>query len=269
MHFVEGTWNLTLWIFCNGPKMQRIPPIALVAFGESVRSIAQDRGRVLELLKSDLPRERAGAIALLATQFNDSKSEIVSILERFLRAEESEEPRIHAERYLQLQKGFDRIGPFRKEFLGFAEEEVLNRFEESNANRKAAIAAFTLEPECNWKSSVKRQVALLAFTDKELAVKSSGMRALATPFFRTSNVQEGKRCAEIACNQFEIKEMRILAAMLVYQIFRPKKIELFEPGHEEYSRLEDEFNARVKRLLKENLSGMDMSLLNFVLTTDA
>ncbi len=247
----------------------QIPPIALVAFGESVRSIAQDRGRVLELLKSDLPRERAGAIALLATQFNDSKSEIVSVLERFLRAEESEEPRIHAERYLQLQNGFDRIGPFRKEILGFTEEEVLNRFEESNAGRKAAIAVFTLEPECNWKSSVKRQIAFLAFSDNEFVVKISGMRALATPFFRTSNVQEGKRFAEIACNQFEFEEVRILAAMLVYKIFRPKKIELFEPGHEEYSRLEDEFNTRVMRLLKHQLSGMDTSLLNFVLTTDA
>ena len=260
--------SLTLWIFCNSTKMQPIPPIALVAFGESVRSIAQDRGRVLELLQSDLPRERAGAIGLLVTQFGDSKSELVSILARLLGTEESVEPRAHAERYLQELQKVDRIKPFRKEIASLADDEILNRFEASDAALKIAIAVFTFDSECNWKSSAKRQVALLAFSDNELSVKLAGMSALANPFYRTSDFQVGKRFAEIACNQIEIEKVRVHAAMMVYHIFRPRILKLFEPGYQEFLRLENESDERLRRLLVERLNGMDMSLLNFVLTTD-
>jgi hypothetical protein len=53
--------------------------------------------------------------------------------------------------------------------------------------------------------------------------------------------------------------------MMVYQIFRPRQEKLFEPGYEEYQRLDLEFRERVRHLMQQRINGMDRILLNFVL----
>jgi hypothetical protein len=200
----------------------RIPEIALVAFGDSVKNLVGDKTRVLELLESPEPRVRAGAVSLLATQFSIPTEEIVMLLKDVLSKEASTEPRVFATRYLlELETRNDQI----------AKDEQL------------------------------RQVKLLDSGRTELENRLTEISATAKPFYRTGNHDAARTFASIAMDERERDEVRVIAAMSVYHIFRPQSVDVTSVEFQEYQRQEDAFIERIRCVVKQRSNGIDRDLM--------
>ncbi len=200
----------------------RIPEIALVAFGDSVKSLVGDKTRVLELLESSEPRVRAGAVSLLATQFSIPTEEIVMLLKDVLSKEASTEPRVFATRYLlELETPNDQIE----------------------------------------KDEQSRQVKLLDSGRTELETRLTEISATAKPFYRTGNRDAARTFASIAVDERERDEVRVIAAMSVYHIFRPQSVDVTSVEFQEYQRQEDVFIERIRCVVKQRSNGIDRDLM--------
>ena len=59
-----------------------VPVVAKLAFGDRVEALRNDLEQVEKLLQSDAENERAGAVALLATQFELPKEILIDRLRK-------------------------------------------------------------------------------------------------------------------------------------------------------------------------------------------
>ncbi len=240
-----------------------IPPIALVAFGAKVENLRHDQNRVVEFLRSENSEERAGAVALLVTQFHLPKVELLATLNRFLQSESSPECRAHAMRYLAELNRDDRRNLSIQEVSNWSEESAIDRFLSSNDTIKIAVVNYT-ESDCKWNDSTRRMVCTLAYSDLDENVRLAAMHTMARPHFGTSSSKEAKRFALLALDEQELENIRVFASMMVYQIFRPKTVIPQNPNYGEYVLLDHAYVERVRRVITQRTLGIDSNFMRDV-----
>lgn len=226
-----------------------IPIISKVVFGDEVFELSKNLARVELLVKSPVSDERAGAVALLATQFDIPKDRLRSLLKEFLSSERSDDCIAHANRYL-----FELDAP---QPDGRTLNDCVEQFRRGSTDAKREALRY-IGNFLNVSDPVVNDVCNEAMRDPEIRVRLAAMYSIVGKRFRkTEDSRIAREYATIALDPTNDDQLRTAAALVVYDIFT-----LDRSGSGEYY-------PKLIRLLRDKVAGIDYDLMNWVIEDTA
>lgn len=231
-----------------------IPIISKVVFGTEVFEISKDRARVELLLKSTVSDERAGAVALLATQFDIPKDRLRSLLKNFLSSERSDDCIAHAGRYLDALDA--------PQLDGRTLNDCVEQFRRGSTDAKVEALSY-IGSFLNVSDPIVDDICDVAKQDPEIQVRMAAMSSIITKrFTKTEDSRIAREYATIALDPTNDDQLRTVAARVVCWIYFPDR-EKNESS--EYDRKDKLMFDQFVRLIKEKVAGIDYDFLNWVI----
>ena len=231
-----------------------IPIISKVVFGNEVLELSKDRARVELLLKSPDSDERAGAVALLATQFDIPKDRLRSLLKDFLSSERSDDCIAHAGRYLDALDA--------KQPDGRTLNDCVDQYRRGSTDAKVEAIIY-IGNFLNVSDPVVNEICDEAKQDPEIRVRTATMLSIISKRFKkTEDSSVAREYAMIALDPTSVDQLRTAAALVVCSIFSPDQI---KNDSSEYDRKDKLMFDQLVRVLREKVAGIDYDFMNWVI----
>jgi len=242
----------------------KVPMIAKLAFGEHVQELQKDLEEVENLLKSNAENKRAGAVALLATQFDLSKDILVEKLKSCQIGELSNMVNATIHYYLRPLTITEESIQARAQVRALANasfETHLSNIRHGSRIEKRAALLYAYNHYDDNPTSVL-ELCELAKKDADPEIRCGAMSAMAHQYYATSNKKVASIYASIALDSSEAEQVRIYAAEIVMLIFGPFPLQKNLPTMNSMSSIEKtRFFEKLRNLTEFGIDGIDTQYL--------
>ena len=244
--------------------ISKIPIIAKLAFGDEVTELCNNMLEVEKLLCSEAENKRAGAVALLSTQFDLPRDVLKNKLQHCLLDERSN--MVNGTVHLYLRP-LTNTAESQKEKAGIhlckeysLEAQMINIQHGSRIEKLGALKYAETNLEANPLSALK--IFEYALKDPDVEIRCWAMSTMAMPYYATCNKEVATTYGGIALDPNEVERVRTYAAGIVLFIFGPYSLRpdqpLGVPGRENEK---DEFTSRMRKIARDGLEGVDFKYI--------
>lgn len=238
----------------------KIPIIAKLAFGDGVTELCNNMLEVEKLLHSEAENKRAGAVALLSTQFDLPRDVLKNKLKHCLLDERSNMVNGTVHLYLRPLTNTAESEQEKAEIRlckeANLEAQMINIQHGSRIEKLGALQYAETNLEANPQSALR--LFEFALKDPDVEIRCRAMSTMAMPYYATSNKEVATTYGKIALDPNEAERVRTYAAGIVMFIFGPYPLRADQPlvvaGRENEK---DEFRSRIQKIVLAGLEGID------------
>ena len=211
---------------------------------------------VEKLLHSESENKRAGAVALLSTQFDLPRDVLKNKLKHSLLDERSNMVNGTVHLYLRpltnTAKSEQEKAEIRLCKEASLETQMINIQHGSRIQKIGALQYAEANPQLALK------LFEYALKDPDVEIRCRAMSTMAMPYYATSNKEVATTYGKIALDPNEVERVRTYAAGIVMFIFGPYQLRPDQPlvvaGRENEK---DEFTSRIRKIGRDGLKGVD------------